>query len=152
MILLQNKAIHKHYDIIDKYEAGIVLSGGEVKSLRNRAGSLTGAYVTIDKDEVLLMEMTIPKWRFESRSVDTKRPRKLLLKRSEIQRLTGKTKQKGFTLMPIAFYTKGRHIKLEIALVKGLKKVDVKAREKAIDREMEKESRLARYRKYGEQK
>ena len=126
-ILATNKKIFHDYEILDKYEAGIVLSGQEVKSVRNGQMSLKGAYVTIDKNqEIYLTNATIPPYKMAGPlpNYDMTRSRKLLLNKKEIANLSGKTQQSGLTIVPISVYTKGKRIKIEIGLAKGKKKYD----------------------------
>ncbi|MBD3359366.1 MAG: SsrA-binding protein SmpB [Candidatus Buchananbacteria bacterium] len=126
-VLAINKKAKFDYEILETFEAGIALSGQEVKSVRQKQASLKGAYITINKNqEVFLINATIPAYKMAGPLPDYNptRPRKLLLNQKEITYLAGKLQQAGLTLVPISLYTKHNKIKLEIALVKGKKKAD----------------------------
>jgi len=135
--LATNKRATFDYKFIDKYEAGLVLSGQEVKSIKTGHISLKGSFVTIKNSELFLTNANIPFYKFagNQQKYDPTQPRKLLLKKSEIKSLLGKTKVKGLTLVPIRVYTKKRLIKLEFAVGRGKKKFDkrddIKKRESA---------------------
>ncbi len=139
-VLIENKKAGFNYEILEKIEAGLVLFGYEVKSLRAKKGSLFGSYVTIKEDGLYLVNCNIPGYQQKNTpaSYDTKRKRKLLLKKKEIGYLSGKAKEKGATLIPLKIYTKKNLIKLEFAVAKGKKKYDkreaIKKRE--IDRDI----------------
>ena len=124
--LLKNKKATFDFSLEDRYEAGIELLGGEVKSLRKSQGKLDGAHVIIRGDEAYLVGMSIPPYQRGATSLtyDSERPRRLLLNRKELNELAGTESQKGLTIVPISLYTKGRHIKLEIAVARGKKKFD----------------------------
>ncbi|MFH1611930.1 MAG: SsrA-binding protein SmpB [bacterium] len=114
------------YEIIETYEAGIVLVGHEVKSVKTGKISIKSAYVIISKGEALLINANIPPYQPKNVPAEyqSDRTRKLLLNKSEIKELIGKTQQKGLTLVPIRVYTKKGKIKIEIGLGKGKKKID----------------------------
>ncbi|MFC1599103.1 SsrA-binding protein SmpB [Patescibacteria group bacterium] len=125
--LATNKKVRFDYEILDKYEAGLVLSGQEVKSLRQGQASLKGAYITINKDkEVYLLNASIPRYKMagDIPEYDPTQSRKLLLHKKEINNLAGKLQQTGLTLVPISLYTKGKKIKIELGLAQGKKKFD----------------------------
>lgn len=126
MALLNNKYAHHNYEIIDTYEAGIVLHGFEVKSLKQHHGSLKEAYAIIDKGEVFLVKAHIPPYQANNtpESYDPYRRRKLLLKKSEIERLLKAKATEGLTIVPLSLYNKGRQLKLSLALARGKKKHD----------------------------
>jgi len=140
-ILIQNRKARYHYEILETFEAGIKLEGFEVKALKSGKGSLEGAYVSNYGDELYLVKMALPPYQEKNqpKDYDPERPRKLLLKRKEINYLIGKLKQKGLTLIPLSIYLKGRLIKAEIALARGLKKHE--KREKIKKREFEREKK-----------
>src|SRR5687768_4703648 len=118
------KALHE-YHIIDTYEAGVVLVGPEVKSIRNGKVSLAESFARVEGNEVFVYGMHITPYDPASRwNVDPVRPRKLLLNRSEIRHLIGSTQQEGFTLIPLELYLKDGYIKLALALGKGKKTHD----------------------------
>ena len=118
------KALHE-YHIVDTYEAGIVLAGPEVKSIRAGKVSLTEAFARIDGNEAYLHGMHISPYDPASRwNVDATRARKLLLNRREIRRLIGATQQEGFTLVPLELYLKDGYVKVALALGRGKKRFD----------------------------
>ena len=133
--LAYNRKAAFDYDILEKYEAGLVLKGYEVKAIKTGHLSLSGAYVTIKNGEAYLINAYIPPYQPKNMpsDYDPTQTRKLLLHKTEIASLVGKTKQKGLTLIPLKAYTKKGKIKLEFALAKGKKKVD--KRQKIIERE-----------------
>lgn len=138
--LIDNKKSRFEYHLEEFFEAGIALEGWEVKSLLTGRGSLNEAYVRILGDEVALIGAHItPTSQYSKFSnLDPIRTRKLLLNRSEINKLIGKVQISGFTLVPVRLYYKNRRLKLEIALAKGKKlrdkRDDIKKRD--IDREV----------------
>ena len=143
-IFAENQKAYFNYEILEKIEAGIALIGQEVKSIKNGRINLAGSYVVLRNNEAFLVGCTIPPYQPKNAPADynSERPRKLLLKKSEIKYLVGKTKQKGLTLMPLGVYTKDGHhasgrIKLEFAIAKGKKKFD--KREVIKKREAERE-------------
>ncbi|TSD01641.1 MAG: SsrA-binding protein [Parcubacteria group bacterium Athens0714_25] len=127
--LAYNKKAGFDYTFIDKYEAGLVLSGQEVKSIKTGHLSLKGSFVTIKAFELYLTNAFIPPYPFagQLKNYDPSRSRKLLVKKSEIKRLIGKVRTEGLTLVPIRVYTRKRLIKLEFALARGKKKFDKRA-------------------------
>ncbi len=139
-IICQNRKAAHDYFIEERIEAGIVLLGAEVKSLREGRGSLVDSYARVKKGEVFLHNMHITPYSYSHHvSLDPTRPRKLLLNRREIKRLIGKTEEKGFTLVPTKVYFSGGRVKVEIALAKGKKKYDKRKalKEKELKRDME---------------
>jgi SsrA-binding protein len=139
--IASNRRAYHDYAIDDKYEAGICLTGSEVKSCRNHSVSFTDAYADIKGGEVFLNNLNISPYKQAGRfNHDPVRGRKLLLKRNEILKLTQKLNQKGYTLIPLRMYLSGHLIKVELGLGKGKreyeKRDDIKAREaqKEIDR------------------
>lgn len=125
-VLLENKKAGFNYHILEKMEAGLVLSGQEVKSLRSKKGSLFGSYVSIKNSEGYLLGCNIPPYQPKNTTTayNPRKERKLLLKKKEIGYLAGKTKEKGISLVPTRIYTKKSVIKLEFAVAKGKKKYD----------------------------
>lgn len=131
-----------NYEIIDKFNAGIVLTGPEVKSMKNSRVSLKGSYIRIDhNEEAWLIGCHIAPYepaKNVQAGYDPQKPRKLLLRKKEISSLIGKTSQKGLTIIPTSVYTNKGLIKVEIALVRGKTKIDkresIKKRE--IDRQI----------------
>ncbi len=124
-LVAQNRRARHDFAIEDTYEAGIVLTGTEVKSLRAGRASLVDAYGRIKDGEVWLEGAHIPEYTQGTwTNHEPRRPRKLLLHRQEIERLVGKTKESGLTLVPLALYFKDGRAKVEIALARGKKSYD----------------------------
>jgi SsrA-binding protein len=118
-VVTNRRARHK-FEWVEKLEAGIVLTGSEVKALRGGKAQMTDAYAVVDDGEVWLRKLHIPPYEFASTDAhEAERPRKLLLHREEIERLIGKTAQKGLTLIPTRIYFKGPRAKVELALARG---------------------------------
>ena len=137
-VIARNRRAYHDYRIEDTYEAGLVLTGTEVKSLRMGRASLQDWFAQITGDEVWLHNVHIPEYTEGTwTNHEPRRPRKLLLHRSEIVRLIGKTKEKGLTLVPTRLYFKGPHAKVEIALGRGKDAHD--KRHSIKDREMKRE-------------
>jgi SsrA-binding protein len=139
-LIAQNRKARHDYAILDTYEAGVALVGTEVKSLRLGRASLVEAYATVDDGEVWLRGLNIPEYTLGSwTNHEPRRTRKLLLHKAEIERLIGKTKEKGLTLVPTRLYFKGRHAKVEIALGQGKDRHDKRhaIKERELKREME---------------
>jgi SsrA-binding protein len=115
-----NRQASYRYNLIERWEAGIQLTGSEVKSLRDGQAQMKDAYAAVRDGEVWLHNMHIAPYGPASRdNHEPERPRKLLLKRREIERLVGTTKEKGLTLVPTRLYFKGPYAKIEIALGRG---------------------------------
>ena len=130
-VLAFNRRAKFDYEILDTYEAGLVLLGHEVKSVKNGRISLKGSFVTARQNpprlpELFLTNAHIAKYAKAStvEGYDPERPRKLLVKKSEISKLIGKKQTEGLTLVPLKIYTKHNLIKLEFALARGKKKHD----------------------------
>ena len=142
-IALNKKARHD-YAIESKFEAGIALQGWEVKSLRDGKLQLVESYVVVRRGEIFLLNAHISPLRSASTHIDPDpvRTRKLLLHRSEINKLIGKVERGGYTLVPLAMYWKAGKAKVEIALAKGKKKHDKRAAEKEKDWAREKQRML----------
>jgi len=134
-ILAINKRANYDYEILEKLEAGLVLKGYEVKSIKTRHISLKGAYVAIIGGEAFLINANIPAYQPLNmpKNYEPTRSRKILLRRSQIKSFIGRISQKGLTLTPIKVYSKGKLVKIEIGLGKGKRKID--KREKIIERE-----------------
>lgn len=132
-----------NYHLFDKLEAGVALTGAEVKSLFAGQASLEEAYVKLIKGELFLLNAHIHPYKFADVSkIDPKRTRKLLLHKQEIISLEGKMKQKNLILVPVAWYNKGHQIKLEIATAKGKKIWEKKEAIKKADLARETEQEL----------
>jgi SsrA-binding protein len=115
-----NRRARHDYAIEESFEAGMVLTGPEVKSLRAGRASLSDAYARVDGEEVWVENMHIPPYEMaDMRRYDPKRPRKLLLHKDEIRRLLGKTAERGFTLVPLKIYFTRGLAKMEIGLGRG---------------------------------
>lgn len=121
-----NKRANFDYEILEKYEAGLALLGHEVKSIKTGHVSLKESFVTIRGSELYLTNAHIPPYKHAGKleNYDPTRPRKLLVKKSEIKRLIGKVRIQNLTLVPIRIYTKRRYLKLEFGLGKGKKEYD----------------------------
>jgi SsrA-binding protein len=133
-----NRQASFRYHLLEKWEAGIQLQGSEVKSLRDGGVQLKDAYAEVRDGEVWLRNMHVAPYKpAASENHDPERPRKLLLHRREIERLIGKTAEKGLTIVPTRVYFKGPHAKVELALAKGK---DIKDKRRTIkDRETRRE-------------
>ncbi len=125
-VLAKNKNALFNYNILETFEAGLVLRGHEVKSVKNGHLSLKGSFVSLRNGELYLLNSYISPYKLAGPlpDYDPNRPRKLLLKKREIKRLIGKLSEKGLTLVPVKAYTKHSKIKIEIALARGKEKAD----------------------------
>ena len=133
-----NRQASFRYDLLDKLEAGIVLTGTEVKSLRDGSAQLKDGYAQVRDGELWLHNVHIPPYGPASReNHDPERPRKLLAHRREIDRLVGRIQERGLTLVPTRIYFSGPRAKVEIALARGKDRFDkresIKAREQRRD-------------------
>ena len=141
-VICHNRKAAHDYFIDEIYEAGLVLSGPEVKSLRNGWASINDSYAKIKKGEVFLYNMYIKPYPFTHYvSIDPNRPRKLLLHKREIKRLIGKTGERGYTLIPVKLYfSPNGWAKVQLALARGKRKYDKRRilKEKELKRELEK--------------
>jgi SsrA-binding protein len=149
-IIATNRKALYNYHILDSFEAGMVLKGSEVKSLRMGKVSLRESFAKSEGNEVFIYNLHITPYSHQGiPGPEPTRPRKLLLHKREIRRLIGLTSQKGLTLVPLKIYFKAGRAKVEIALVKGKKKYDKRERlkKKAAQREME---RALKSRRVGE--
>lgn len=137
-VVATNRRARHNYDIVDTFEAGIVLRGSEVKSLRAGQVQLKDAYATIRRGELWLENAHIAPYSFASEGGhDPERPRKLLLHRREIDRLIGKVNEQGLTLIPLQVYFTSGKAKVELALAKGRRTHD--KRRKLVEREQRRE-------------
>jgi SsrA-binding protein len=141
--LAENKKARFDYEILDTFEAGLVLTGPEVKSVRGGSMGMRGSYVTIANGGVWLIAAHIPRYPQAGAQpdYDPDRSRRLLLHTREIAKLAGKLEQKGFTLVPLEVYTKGNRIKLKFGLGRGKKEYQKK--ETIKKRESDREVRRA---------
>jgi len=133
--LIVNKRARYDYEILQTYTAGLVLTGGEVKSLRAKQASLNGAFVQIlaSGQPVLLNAQITPYKYADNRDYDSQRTRPLLMKKAEVYRLQAALDQKGYTLIPLAFILTGAFIKLELGLARGKKQFEKRAQIKKRD-------------------
>jgi len=134
-ILLSNKKAHFDYEILEKFKAGLELRGYEVKSLRDKRGSLAGSHAIIRGGEVFVVGMDIPPYQAKNlpENFEEDRTIRLLLNKKEIGQMESKLTQRGLTLIPIMVYSTGRTIKMEVGLAKGKKEFE--KREKIKERE-----------------
>ena len=140
-LIANNKRARYDYFIDDVYEAGIVLSGTEVKALRQGKASLTDSYAAVDRGELWLENAYIPEFSQGSwNNHAPRRKRKLLLAKKEIAKLAGKSKETGYTLIPISLYFKDGYAKVEVGLARGKKDYDKRQtlKEKDAKKEMSK--------------
>ncbi len=145
-IICQNKKARHEYYIQDTLEAGIVLLGPEVKSIREGRINIKDGYVEIKNGEAWLQNVHISPYPYATNTArpDPLRPRKLLLHKREIKRLAGKVKERGFTLIPLKVYLSKGKVKVEIALAKGKKIYDKREalKRKTLEREFEKRFKI----------
>jgi SsrA-binding protein len=137
-IICRNRRAFHEYIIEDTLECGLVLTGTEVKSLREGAGGLEDAYAKIEDDEVWLIGSDIPEYSMGNRmNHKPKRPRKLLMHRREIAKFAGKASQRGFTLVPLKMYFKDGRAKVELAVARGKQLHDKRQAAKKADAQKE---------------
>ena len=140
MALILNKKAHFNYELMETFEAGIELLGQEVKSLKKNQGSILGAHVIVRGGEAYIVGMHIPPYQPNNtpKDYDPDRTRRLLLTKKELNELTGAEAQKGLTIVPISVYSKGRKLKLQIAIARGKKKYDKREtlKKRAAEREI----------------
>jgi SsrA-binding protein len=135
---IENRRARYEYEWLEQLEAGIVLTGTEIKSIRTGQISLNEAYARIRDGELWLLSMHVPPYKQGSFSnVDPNRPRKLLIHRADIDRLSGRTSEKGLTLIPVRLYFKRGRVKISLALARGKKLWDKRRDER--DRDVERE-------------
>jgi SsrA-binding protein len=145
MLLLNKKARHE-YLIAKTFQAGVVLLGSEVKSLRLKSGSLNGSFVKVVGNEAFLLNAQISPYKYaDNRDYDPKRTRKLLLKKKELIQLLEVSAQKGMALVPLSFELSGRNIKLNIGIGRGKKLYEKRAelKKRANTRDAEREVKAA---------
>jgi SsrA-binding protein len=122
--IAQNRKARHDYEIRRRLEAGIELLGSEVKSIRERKVNLSDAYAVVEGGEVILKNLHISPYKMAQEQHDPRRPRRLLLHKSEIRKLFAQTEEKGLTLIPLSIYFKGKVAKIELAVAVGRKKYD----------------------------
>jgi SsrA-binding protein len=146
MILLKNKKAFHQYEIKEKIQAGVVLTGPEVKSLRNKSGSLSGSYVKVVNNELFLIGAQITPYKFADNSeYDPQRTRKLLVKKKQIFYIMSQTDKKGWAAIPLSFDLDGRNIKLTIGIGKGKQEFEKREvlKNRTLKREMQREIKKA---------
>ena len=137
-VFAENRKAKNSYEFLDFYEAGVVLSGPETKSIRSGGVSIVDAFASIDKEEAYIMEMNIEPYKYSDHTdYNPKSRRKLLLHKGEIKKLIGLLSQKGYTLIATKVFEKNGYIKIELALAKGRKDYD--KRKKILNKEHAKE-------------
>lgn len=143
MSFAENRKAYFNYEILEKFEAGLALTGSEVKSLRKGQASLDGAFVSMKGGHPAIVGMHIALYQPSnpSSTADARRERALLLKESEIADLTERARTEGLAIVPLAVYAKGKRIKLSIGLARGKKKHD--KRESMKKRDAERDIRRA---------
>lgn len=141
-----NRKAHHDYEILDKYEAGMVLKGTEVKSLRDGKVNLKDSYVIFKDGEAFLLNTHISPYRHGNiANHDPERTRKLLLHRREIEKLNGIVTQKGLTVVPLRIYFRDGNAKVEIAVVRGKQLFDKRETERRKQAEREAEAAIKRF-------
>ena len=144
-MLILNRRINFDFNVHQTFEAGVALTGTEVKSIRKNHIGIQDCYVSIKKDEAWLLNWNIPiyNYSYKDNNYDPRRPKKLLLKRNEIYRIIGLTKQNGYTIAISKCYTNKRgFIKLELALVTGKKQYDKRRYIKEKDKRREERTKF----------
>lgn len=137
-VFAENRKARNSYHFEEFFDAGIVLTGPETKSVRNGAASIVDAFAVIEEEEAYIYEMNIEPYKFAQQTdYDPKARRKLLFHKSEIKRFIGLTSQKGYTLIATKLFEKNGYVKIEIALAKGKKDYD--KRKKLIDKQHNRE-------------
>lgn len=137
-----NRRVGRDYQVLETFEAGVALTGPEVKSIKNGRGDLATSFVRIKEGDAWLVGANIPLYQgARPEGFDPLRLRRLLLHKKEIISLSTKTKQQKLTLVPVALYTRGRLVKAKIALARGKRKYEKREakRRRDIDREVERE-------------
>ncbi len=139
--LAKNRKAYHDYEILEKFEAGIVLKGNEVKAIKEGKLSIKGSYVVIREEEAFLVGSTLPPYQPKNapENYNPERSRKLLLTKKQIKYLMGKSNERGLTLVPLKVYTKKGLIKLKFGVCRGKKKWD--KRKKIKDRETDRNLR-----------
>lgn len=134
-VVATNRRARREYEFLETFEAGIVLQGSEVKSLREGKAQLGDAYARVDDGELWLFKMHIPPWQYASGfgAHDPDRKRKLLVHRAQIDELMGKTQQQSLTLVPVQLYFRDGKAKVQLALAKGRRLYDKRNLLKARD-------------------
>jgi SsrA-binding protein len=136
-LVAQNKKAYHDFEILEKYEGGLVLKGAEVKSLRLGEASIKESFLAFSRGELWIEKMHINPYKPGFENLEPLRRRKILMKKSELKRLAGRVSEKGLTLIPLKIYFKDDWAKLEFGLARGKKRYDKRAaiKEKTIRRE-----------------
>ncbi len=146
-LVARNKKARFNYDLGERFEAGLVLKGTEVKSLRMGKANLTDSYAKLKDGEAWLVSCHISPYPYAHYdNHEPERPRKLLLHKRELKKLTGKVQEQGWSLIPLAIYFKRGKAKVELALAKGKKRYDKRQAMKKRDQEREMARALRRHR------
>jgi len=141
-LITDNRKARHDYHVLEVFEAGLALTGTEVKAIREGRVNLRDSYCRLDRGEAWLLGTHIGQYSHSGYAVhDPERPRKLLLNRSELNKLLGKTTERGLTIVPLRMYFKGARVKLSIALARGKRTFD--KRETIRRREIDRETRAA---------
>jgi SsrA-binding protein len=141
---IKNKKAYFNYEVLDSFEAGIVLTGSEVKSFRKGRVNLGNAYVNIINGDLWLIGADIAKYEFSNDDFyDPTRSRKLLVKKRELINIVSKMQQKNLTLVPVSMYLSGKKIKVEVAFARGKRDYDKKERikERELDMDLHRQKR-----------
>lgn len=142
----QNKKALHDYEVLDDFEAGIVLNGDEVKSIKTNQANLQGGYVDVENDEAYLNEVHVSRYKHSARAIDDPtRKRKLILHKKEILKIEKEITQKGITAIPLKLYSKKGLIKLKIGICRGKKLYDKRDALKKRSQEMEIKKQLKRF-------
>lgn len=144
-VVITNRKARHEYFVLESYEAGIVLAGAEVKSIRNGRANLQDAYARIDDGEVFLFGMHVSPYEFSRGDLDPVRRRKLLLHHKEIIEIARATEEKGVTLVPLRVYFKDGRCKVELAIARGKARYDKRQAIAARDAARETERALKEY-------
>lgn len=141
-IISKNKKAYFDYEVLDEYKAGIMLTGPEIKSIRGGNVNLKGAYVSVSNGEASIRGMNISRYKYDSNpDYDPFRLRKLLLKESELHKITNHLNTQGVTIVPLAIGLDGKYAKIQIGVARGKKKHDKRASIK--DRETKRQAQQA---------
>ncbi len=122
--VVRNRKARHNYEIKSSLEVGIELKGSEVKAIREGKVNLSDAYATVENGEVILKNLHISAYKMAQENHDPLRPRRLLLHKREIRKMTIQTEQRGMTLIPLSVYFKGKNVKIELAVGAGRKRYD----------------------------
>jgi len=149
MLLSKNRKALFNYQIVEKYTAGIVLHGYEVKAMREGNINFEGSYIKVENSEAFLINLYIGRYSKQSKNkveTDPKRPRKLILNKKEIVEIEKEVSQKGKTAVPLALILKNNMVKLEMAVVKGKKEFEKKqtVKERQIKKDLDVEAKTYR--------